>query len=316
VANEATIGAVEASSSRAALTGRTERAWLGMIALGLVALAAAAIVALSQARRLARPVYDLIGAAEQLGDGEFTVTAVHSGVAEIDQALEAMGRTSRRLGNLLARERAFTANASHQLRTPLTALRLSLDNALITPGVDIGHAMQDAVGDVDRLEATLDQLFRLARDGSAPGNGPTGRLVPLGEVLQALGRRWRPVLAQNGRRFQVSDDGLGRRPVSATMGQILDILVDNAATHGRGTVDVSARAVAGGLSVAVEDEGEGIAALPDPSLPAPAGNGHGLGLGLAQTLAEAAGGRLVLRRPGPGPEVAVIFPDVMAADSR
>jgi signal transduction histidine kinase len=277
VANETTIGALEASSSRAALAWRTQRAWLGMLALGVVALAAAALVALWQARRLTRPVDDLVEAAERLGDGEFNVTATYSGVAEIDRARDAMAATSARLGCLLTRERAFTAHASHQLRTPLTALRLSLENALVTPGVDIESAIGDAVGDVDRLEATLDQLFRLARSGSTPASGLAGRTVPVAEVLDAVERRWHPVLAQAGRRFQVSESGLGECSVPASLAQVLDILIDNSVKHGRGKVALSARPVAGGFSVAVEDEGDGLATLPVPAT-GPAGSAGPVGL--------------------------------------
>lgn len=299
VANEATVGIVVASSSQAALTWRTRRAWLEMLALGVIALATAALVALAHARRLARPVEDLIGAADQLGDGKFALATAPSGVAEIDQALVAMVVTSGRLRELVDRERAFTAHASHQLRTPLTAVRLSLENALLTPGVDIKAAVGDAIADVDRVEATLEELFQLARNQSTPIP-----MVPVADVLQALERRWHPLLAPRGRRLRVTGDGVGDRAVPATLAQILDILVDNAATHGRGTVDVAARGVAGGLRIGVEDEGDGISSLSVP----PAGDGHGLGLRLAQTLAEAAGGRVLLRRPGPGPIIDVILP--------
>jgi signal transduction histidine kinase len=299
VAGEATLGTVVASSSHAALTWRTWRAWLEMLALGGVALAAAALIALAHARRLARPVEDLIAAADELGDGQFALATTPSGVAEIDQALAAIVVTSGRLRDLVDRERAFTAHASHQLRTPLTAVRLSLENALLTPDVDVKAAVGDAVADVDRVEATLDELFQLARN-----DAPLTRRVPVADVLQALERRWHPQLAPRGRRLRVSGDGVGDRTVPATLAQILDILVDNAATHGRGTVDVAARGVAGGLRIGVEDEGDGIASLARP----PSGDGHGLGLRLAQTLAEAAGGRLLLRRPGPGPIIDVILP--------
>jgi signal transduction histidine kinase len=113
----------------------------------------------------------------------------------------------------------------------------------------------------------------------------------------------------------------------ATLGQILDILVDNATTHGGGSVEVAASIVSGGISIGVHDEGDGMIQLPTlvpAEVSATSGssaesteggragaNGdgsHGLGLRLAQSLAEAAGGRLVLKSSGPGPLVAVILP--------
>ncbi len=318
-ANETTIGSVEASSSRSTLAWRSQRAWLGMLALGVVALGAAALIALGRARRLARPVDDLIAAADRLGDGDFTVSPTHSGIAEVDRASQALASTAGRLREMVDRERAFTANASHQLRTPLTALRLSLDNALITPGVDVEQAVRDAVSEADRLQDTLDQLFLLARAGSVPAGALVDRSVPVGEVLRDLERRWHPRLAQRGRRFQVRDGGpVAERRAPATLGQILDILVDNAATHGRGTVEVAAAAASSGFSIGVHDEGDGVPRIPLTPTPTPmpmptparpdSENGHGLGLGLAQSLAEAAGGRLVLSASGHGPVVAVILP--------
>ncbi|MDQ1443290.1 MAG: hypothetical protein QOG97_3518 [Acidimicrobiaceae bacterium] len=350
--NEATVGTVEASSSLSALAGRSRRAWLEMLVLGGAALGAAALFALWQARRLARPVDDLIAAAARLGDGDFTVSTRPSGVAEVDRAGEALASTSGRLRELLERERSFTAHASHQLRTPLTGLRLSLENALITPGVDVEQALRDAVTEADRLQDTLDQLFMLARSGTASALALAMPTVAVGEVLDDLERRWHPILAERGRRFEVRRDGtVAARRGPTTLGQILDILVDNATTHGRGSVEVAASAVSGGISIGVHDEGDGMVAIPavaplemsaprgsvghaaaavaggpvagGPAAGGPAAggpvtagahgahgahDGHGLGLRLAQSLAEAAGGRLVLKSSGPGPLVAVILP--------
>src|SRR6202011_4633620 len=74
IVNETTVGAVEASSTQAAWTARTRRAWAGMAVLGLFALAVAALIALWQARRLTRPVDTLVAAADRLGDGDFALT--------------------------------------------------------------------------------------------------------------------------------------------------------------------------------------------------------------------------------------------------
>jgi signal transduction histidine kinase len=304
-ANENTVGAVEASSASSAVLSRTARSWLAMLVLGLAALAIAGGIATWQGRRLAGPVDDLVAGANQLGVGDFGLRAPRSGIAELDRAAQALEATSARLGELMDRERAFTAHASHQLRTPLTALRLELETALQTPGVDMGRAVADAVGEVDRLQNTLEQLLALARTGSAPS-----QQVPLADILTPFELRWHPVLAEQGRRLNVvADDSLRPRLAPSCLAQILDILVDNATIHGRGTVGVAAESKSGWVSVGVEDEGGGMAALPD-GLPvgAAAANRHGLGLRLARSLAEAAGGRLVLTRPGPRPMLTVLLP--------
>jgi signal transduction histidine kinase len=304
--NETTIGIIEASSPASTVTGRTESSWLAMLALGVAALAAAGSVAALQARRLVRPVDELVGAADRLGQGDFALAVPASHIPELDRAGLALESTAARLGELLHRERAFTANASHQLRTPLTALRLTLENANATRGTEVGQALDDALVEVDRLSETLEQLFVLARTGGQPN-----RPVPLSDILSGVEQRWRPALAGRGRRLHVSTSGaLAARQAPTTLTQILDILVDNAATHGRGTVEITASAVSNGVSIDVADEGDGIGAFSqsvagtDPA----AVDGHGLGLRLANSLTEAAGGRLVLKRRGPGPVVAVIFP--------
>jgi signal transduction histidine kinase len=306
-ANETTVGAVEATSPSSALTSRVRRSWLGMGVLGLVALGLAGAMAARQSRRVVAPLDDLVDAAARLGEGEFTQHAPASGIAEVDRARRALEVTSSRLGELMDRERAFTAHASHQLRTPLTALRLDLESALETPAADTGRALRDAIGEVDRLEATLEQLLALARTGTTPG-----RLVPLADILTPLEQRWHTHLAKHGRRLQVVvDDGTGGQPVPATVSQILDVLVDNASTHGRGTVTITTAATLGGTTIEVGDEGDGLPAETprvDHGAVLPPSD-HGLGLPLARSLAEVAGGRLVIKRRGPNPVIAVVLPE-------
>jgi signal transduction histidine kinase len=309
-AAETTVGAVEASSARAAVTARVTRTWLAMALLGLVAVGVAGLIALWQARRLARPIDGLVATADRLGAGDFTLHAPKSGIAELDLAAAAIETTAGRLGRLIDRERSFTAHASHQLRTPLTALRLDLENALQTPGVDPRTAVGDAIGQIDRLEETLEELLALARTGDA-----AGRRVPIGDILVPLEQRWHPILAEKGRRLHVltADDSIAQVTAPASLAQILDILVDNATTHGQGTVEVAADTGVGWICVDVTDEGGGITALPEPSSVGSVANdgrrdSHGLGLSLARSLAEGAGGALVLKRPGARPVIAVLVP--------
>jgi signal transduction histidine kinase len=297
--NEQIVGVVRAALPASAVDGRIHRAWLAMAAVGAGALAAAGMVAFVLARRLARPITDVADAARRLGQGDFSVTVEADGVAELAEVAHALNTTAARLDQLLARERSFSADASHQLRTPLAGLRLSLETAQLDPTVDRDQAITDALAEVDRLQTTVEDLLALARD--RPAAGPP---VALDGLLRALQPGWHARLAGQGRRLDVAVPGsLPTVTMSAeALRQILNVLIDNAAAHGRGRVEVSARALGPGVAIEVSDEGPGVSvdggdifARRGPGSP-----GGGIGLALARSLAAAEGGRLELARAQPG----------------
>ena len=301
-------GAVLAAAPYDEVATRTSTAWAAMTLLALAVLAIAAVLARRQAARIATPLEELTGAARALGTGDFTVRARPSGLREADEAGRALEATAERLGGLLERERAFSADASHQIRTPLTALRLGLESALLDPDADPRAAVTMALERIDRVEATVDDLLARARDTLTPA-GP----VDLGTVLeQGRAGRWADLAAHVGRSLIVeTEPGLPpARASGSVVHQVLDVLVSNALEHGAGPVRVAARRAGAGLAVEVSDAGPGFDA--DAVRSAfirrhPEARGHGIGLALARDLAEADGGRLVIARPGPGPILALIL---------
>jgi signal transduction histidine kinase len=302
---ERVVGVVRVSSPASRTYLRIAVAWLGMTGLAAAAVAAAAVLARRQSRRLAEPLERLAGAAQTLGEGDFTVRAPPAGIAEIDAAGGALNRTAERLGDLVGRERAFSADASHQLRTPLTGLRLRLETAL--EAADPRPGLVAALDTADRLERTIDELIALARDAPA-ARSP----ADLPALLSEAEAHWHGPLAADGRSLAVSSDpALPGTPASAAATrQILDVLLANAVRHGAGTVTVTARDADTAVAVDVADEGAGVTIPVDELFRRRTGRaaGHGIGLALARALAEAEGGRLVLTRSGPGPVFTLLLP--------
>jgi signal transduction histidine kinase len=291
---EQVVAVVRAELPASTVANRVHRAWLLMAALAFGLLVLAGIVGRALSARISRPVAELVAASARLGHGDFTVRPARSGIPELDAAAASLALTAERLGSLLERERAFSADVSHQLRTPLTGLRLHLETAMANP-TKPGPALGVALAEVDRIEATIDELIALAREAPAD-RGP----VDLHEVVDAVVRDWHGRLAAHGRPLRVELDPapLVALASGGAVAQILDVLVGNAAQHGSGAVYLRCHRVGDGVFVDVSDDGAGPRADPDAIFERRSGSGHGIGLALARSLAHAEGGRLVLAHPG------------------
>jgi signal transduction histidine kinase len=285
------VGAVvRVAEPDAEVDASVHRAWMVMTAVAGVALLIAWLFARALARRLAEPVQRLAESAERLGAGGVVLTPEPTGVTEIDLLGDTLATSSARIAEVLARERAFTADVSHQLRTPLTGLRLMLESepSPVTPR---------ALAEVDRLQRTVEHLLALARDG------PTGdHQIDIADTVRGAGERWNPLVAAQHRVLiveTVAEAGTVRASTTA-VGQIIDVLVDNALVHGAGSIRLTCRQVPGGIAIDVADEGAGIRIEDTEQIfQRRHGTGHGIGLTLARSLAEADGGRLLLTNHRP-----------------
>ena len=292
--SERIVGALRLTESLAGADHRSRIAWLEMAATALAALLVAWLIAKRLASRLSQPVTDLAAAAARLGDGGIAARpTTSSGVVEIDTLANALADSSERINEALARERRFSADVSHQLRTPLTGMRLRLETAR---SAHDPHAIDLALDDLHRLERTVDHLLAFARDAIAATS-----TVRLDTAATEAVQRWRPRVAALGRTITTATaEPVTARGSSASIEQILDVLIDNAIHHGNGAIAVTLRRIAGGGAIDVADEGT-LTKVADRERIFQRGHGdrHGIGLALARSIAEAEGGRLILTRPQP-----------------
>jgi signal transduction histidine kinase len=308
-ANETIVGVIRGAQPISRSDRRARRLLSWMAAAGGVLVGLSAVVALVVARRLAAPVRRLRDAAVQLGNGDFTVLVPRSGIPEVDETAGSLESTAQRLDDMVARERAFAADASHQLRTPLAGLRASLEAEVEFPRDDPTVALVEALADVERLENTITELLTIARTPQV--DRATCRLD---EVLRTLRAGWHGRYAAVGRRLTIDDDDTTTvvRGHAAVLRHVLDVLLDNALVHGAGETRVTHSVRPETVAVSVTDEGGGWDATGTrdgtPSGPSPtrAVPPHGLGLPLARRLIAAMPGRLVIAHSGAHPRVDVV----------
>lgn len=281
---------------------QTSRAVALVVAAAVVAFVAGISTASWQARRLAAPLVYLAASAEQLGSGQVRPRLEPSGVEEIDLVAAELVRSADRLAGRLAAERQFAADASHQLRTPLTALSMRLEEITVTSDrEDVREEARIALEQVERLVSVVDDLLTRSRRAQ----GGTTEALHLADVLLQQREEWAPTFARKGRRLVVeAPDDVAVLATPGALAQVLATLIENSLKHGDGTTTVRSRASGPGGAVVIEvtDEGSGV---PDDLAPrvfereVTSGGGTGLGLGLARDLVAADGGRLELaqRRP-------------------
>lgn len=277
------------------------RAVLSMLVVGGLAAAGVAVavgLAMILARRLGRPVRELALASARLGAGDFSVRAPRSGVAELDAVATALDQSAARIDDLVRAERELATNASHQLRTPLTALRLRLEELTTAADDDVRSEALAALEQADRLASTIDQMLALARSHARADL----RSIDIGRLVADRADSWRTAARRMHRSISfTADDGCDATVSAPALAQAVDALIDNALRHGAGTVQIGVERRPRHVEVTIADEGVGVPADAAESVferHISLRGGTGVGLSLARTLVESFGGRLDLVDPG------------------
>ncbi len=310
----AVVGAVVLSRSSAELEERVGVLWTWLAAVALAGLAGAAVAAIMLARWVSRPLSALDAAAQRLGGGALdTRSAAGHGPPEVRRLARNFNGMAGRLESLVHGNRATMADVSHQLRTPLAALRLRLDVLSQDSDRETAEELAGAQDEIARLSHLVDGLLALARAENVLIEPVS---IRVDEVIQDRAAAWRPVAEERGVELHPSCAG----PVPAVAGQghleqILDNLLANAldAVPAGGHVQVSAASGADGARVVVADDGPGMTprqqGMAFRRFVSSTPGGAGLGLAIVHRLVTSNGGSASLSdTPGGGLTVTVSLP--------
>jgi signal transduction histidine kinase len=314
------LGALRVTYPTSFVDARIRRGWLVLVGLGLVLLLVVFVVSLRLARQVTVPIDRLVDAATRFGDGDLAARAeVPRGPPEVTQLTARFNATAAQLERLVTAQQGFVADASHQLRTPLAALRLRLENLESEVAAD-GDAAADVAGslaEVARLSRLVDGLLELARAERAGGAADA---VDVHAVVEGRVDAWSAFADERAVAFAgaVGDD-VSARAVAGRLEQVLDNLVANAieVSPEGGTIRIDGTRVGDRVLVTVADQGPGLS--PEQRARAfdrfwrgsGAEGGAGLGLAIVRRLVEADHGEVRLdAAPGGGLTVVVELPAV------
>ncbi|MET9509883.1 ATP-binding protein [Streptomyces flavidovirens] len=291
---------VTVMESRSTVTDEVGRTLMIIGAVALLAVIAAVLLAVRQANRLASPLTDLAETAERLGSGDPRPRHKRYGVPELDRVADVLDSSAERIGRMLTAERRLAADASHQLRTPLTALSMRLEEITLTEDLDtVKEEATIALTQVERLTDVVQRLLTNSRD---PRTG-SAVAFDLDEVVKQQIEEWRPAYRSAGRAI-VHSGKHGMRAVGTpgAVAQVLAALIENSLMHGGGTVALRTRVTGNQAVIEVTDEGPGVPAdlgarIFERSISGR--NSTGIGLAVARDLAEADGGRLEMLQQQP-----------------
>lgn len=303
-AHYATLKGAQVTVMRSAANlWRSEAIMIAVIGVGIfLSVAVGIFLAARMSRRISAPMIYLAAQAEQLGSGSVRAQVKPSGIEEIDLVQAELQRTGERLAGRLAAERQFAADASHQLRTPLTALSMRLEEIeMISTEEEVQEEARVCLEQIERLTGVVEDLLKTSRQAG----GGTTQAVSLDRFFKQQNDEWEKSFEKAGRSLVFENEIA--QPVLVTPGnlsQVVATVIENSLKYGAGTTKITTRMAANkkGVFIDIGDEGEGVPDEIAPDIFEQGVSGHGstgLGLALAKKLIQSDGGRIELtqRRP-------------------
>jgi signal transduction histidine kinase len=304
-ANGRIEGAARITYPTSAVDSRVRRYWLVLGAIAAIVIAVAVVLGVAISAFIVKPLRRLETTAKAVGAGELTARAPEDeGPPEIRSLAAEFNETVTKLDRLLASQKEFVADASHQLRTPLTALRLRLENLSRDVATTGRPELEGAVDEVERLGNLVEALLALAR---ADARREPADHVDLDAVVRGRVRAWSALADERKLRLDTVYGGASAaRGTQERVRQVLDNLLENAveASPANATITIETTVAAPWVELHVRDEGPGLTAEQrerafDRFWRNRDGEGTGLGLAIVRRLVEQDGGTVELH---PAPE--------------
>lgn len=279
----------------ALLNRGVHRAWTIIVAIGALIVLIAVLLADRLGQSIVAPMVELLSVTRRLQAGELQARVEPAGPPEVAEVGLAVNDLAERIGDLLAAEREASADLSHQLRTPLTVLRLDAE------GLESATDRFRIASDIDQLEQVVTRVIEESRDGSRRESRVGHGRSDLGTAVRHRLTFWSVLAEDQGREIR-SDIPAGPEPIGVSVAELdvcVDALLNNVFTHTAAGTPFSVEVVRGPdrrWTLIVQDAGPG---LPGNSLPArgtSGGTGTGLGLDIVRRTAEASGGSVAARR--------------------
>ncbi|MBK5288201.1 MAG: HAMP domain-containing protein [Acidimicrobiia bacterium] len=309
------VGALRVTYPTSYVDTRIREGWWVLVGIGVIVLLIVFLVSLQLARQVTIPIERLAAASARFGGGALDARAeVPPGPPELRDLTEQFNATAARVEGLVHSQREFVADASHQLRTPLAALRLRLENleSDLAGSEDAAADVAGSLAEVGRLSRLVDGLLELAR---AERQSDTPAPAPLGPIVEGRVEAWSAFADEHSVHFDTEiAPGLTVRTAPGRLEQVFDNLIANAidVSPEGGTIRIDATRRGAMIVVRVADDGPGMRAEQrarafDRFWRA-SGNrgGSGLGLAIVRQLVEADGGRVALDESPSGGLTAVI----------